>query len=86
MADGELRLTLDPKVARKLRDAAEMAGLSVEDLGAEILAFGLEKSPLDRDHDPAIDRRIADETILRGDGIPLSEFRERMKRFGRRVD
>lgn len=83
MADGELTLTLNAEMARRLREAAELAGMSAEDLGAEILALGLEDPPLDRDHDPAIDSRIVDEAIARGDSMPLPEFRERMKRFGR---
>jgi hypothetical protein len=83
MADGELTLTLTAQMTRKLREAAEQAGMSAEDLGVEILAFGLEDPPLDQDHDPAIDSRIADEAIANGDAIPLDIFLERMKRFGR---
>ncbi|HZC15920.1 MAG TPA: hypothetical protein VE309_04090 [Caulobacteraceae bacterium] len=36
------------------------------------------------DPDPAIDEKIAEETLRRGDGIPWNEFRERFKSFGQR--
>ena len=84
MADGELTLTLSAEMARKLREAAEQAGMSAEDLGVEILALGLEEPPLDQDHDPAIDEAIADRMEATGEGMPLAAFLERMKTFGRR--
>lgn len=84
MADGELALTLNAEMARKLREAAERAGISAQELGAEILAFSLEEPPLDTDHDPAIDERIINEAIASGELVPLSEILERLDRFGRR--
>ena len=84
MADGEIKLTLTGETARKLREAAERAGISPEDMGVEILAGELADPGLHFDFDPAIDEAIADRMEATGEGIPLAAFLERMKTFGRR--
>lgn len=54
MADGDLTLKLDDETAQRLKDAAQAAGLSVDDYVRDLIREGLD--------DGSEDRRIADES------------------------
>jgi len=62
MADGEVRVTLDPETARRLAAAADVAGRSVDDHARALIVEGLENNGW------AEDARIADDV----DGTGLS--------------
>lgn len=74
----EITLRLDANTSRLLKEAADAEGVSPENLGARFIADRMVEGPDDIgsglvDPDPAIDDRIARETVERGDGIPLDE-------------
>lgn len=66
MADGELTLTLDDETARRLRAAAEAAGVAVEAYAAELITGGLEE-------DWAEDLRRLEEYDRTGEYVSLEE-------------
>ena len=83
MAGGGLKLELDEALSERLKAAASALGRSVDDYAAELIADGLDQDGSD-DPDPAIDEKIADETLARGDGAPWDVYRTRFDTFGRR--
>jgi hypothetical protein len=66
MADGELTLKLDDETARRLRAAAQSAGVAVEDYAADIIAHRF-------DGDWGEDQRIAAEYDRTGVSYSLEE-------------
>lgn len=87
MADGEIILRLDPETEQLLKKAAAVEGVTPEELGARVIAYGM-IDHMDRpretvDPDPEIDRRIARETRERGDGIPLDDVLAWLDSWGR---
>ncbi len=85
MADG-FNIPLAPEKIAQLEAAAEEYGLSPADYAAALIEAGLTGAPPKIiDPDPAIDEAIAD-AVERGEmrSTPLSEFRERLRRFGGR--
>lgn len=91
MADGEITLRLDANTSRLLKEAADAEGVTPEAIVSRLvsdLALDLIDWPDDVasglvDPDPAIDKRIAEETRERDDGIPWEVFQERLRNFGR---
>lgn len=67
MADGELTLKLDDETARRLREAADAAGLSVDDYVQDLIRDGLDHGDWDEDV------RIADESERTGEYVSLEE-------------
>lgn len=88
MADGALSIDIGSDLSERLKAAAGSAGLSESAFVRAVLEQQLlDTSDYDfgeTDLDPAIDERIAEETDRNGDGISLTEFRTRLKSFGRR--
>ncbi|PIB90702.1 antitoxin [Caulobacter sp. FWC2] len=85
MADG-FDIHIDNEQAAQLKAGAEKFGMSVSEYALALIEAGLTGAPPRIiDPDPAIDEAIAD-AVERGDmpSIPLSEFRERLRRFGGR--
>ena len=77
MADGDVTLRIDEALADRLRLAAEAAGQSLEAYARQALeAFS------NADDWDEVDR-ICDETIARGDGVPLDEVRPWLKGWGK---
>jgi hypothetical protein len=87
MADG-FQIDIDGDLAARLKARADEAGLSPADLARELLEQRLLADAYEWeeeiDPDPAIDERIAEETLRKGDGVPLEEalsgFRSELKR------
>lgn len=67
MADGELRLTLDDETQRRLAEAAEAAGMSVEAYALGVLVDELDSDPL------SISRARLAEYRLTGESISVEE-------------
>jgi hypothetical protein len=85
MADG-FDIHIDHEQAAQLKVMADRLGMSVSDYALALIDAGLTSAlPKIIDPDPAIDEAIAD-AVERGDmpSIPLSEFREQLRRFGGR--
>jgi hypothetical protein len=85
MADG-FDIHLDSDQAARLKAAAEQFGLSPAEYASALIDAGLTGAPPRIiDPDPAIDEAIAN-AVERGEmsSIPLSEFRDRLRRFGGR--
>lgn len=75
MADGELILTIDAALARRLRTRAEAAGLSVE-------AYALQRLAEDHAEIWSEVDAICDSAVAEGDGIPLDELGDWMNGWG----
>jgi len=85
MADDGFTVRIDNDLAEDVKAAAAAKGIPVEMFVRDALASHVfAEIEWSDDPDPAIDERIAAETIRRGDGIPWETFRERFKSFGRR--
>ena len=85
MADG-VDIHIDHEQAAQLKIVADRLGMSVAEYALALIDAGLAGAlPEIVDPDPAIDEAIAD-AVERGEmaSIPLSEFRERLRRFGSR--
>lgn len=85
MADG-FDIPLAPDQIAQLEAAAERYGLSPAEYAVALIDAGLTGAPPRIiDPDPAIDEAIAD-AVEQGEmpSIPLSEFRNRLRRFGGR--
>jgi len=85
MADG-FTVPLAPEQIAQLKAEAKDYGMSPEDYVAALIEAGRTGAPPRIiDPDPAIDEAIAD-AVERGEmpSIPLSEFREHLRRFGGR--
>ena len=86
MADDGFTVKIDDDLAGDVKAAAAAKGVSVEMFVRDALASHVMADvEWSDDPDPAIDARIAEETLRRGDGIPWEEFRKRFKTFGRRA-
>jgi predicted transcriptional regulator len=84
MADDGFTVRIDDDLAEDVRAAAAAKGIPVEMFVRDALASHVvAEIAWSDDPDPAIDERIAEETLRRGDGIPWEEFRERLAMFGR---
>jgi hypothetical protein len=88
MADGSLIVEIDPPLSERVSTAAAALGLSeaefVRDLLQQQLLTSLAEQELGQiDPDASIDVAIAEDTIRKGDGIPLETFLQRMTNFGR---
>lgn len=84
MADGETTLKVDPETFRRLRDAADAAGIEPEDVVARMVADGWLDFPDETagapvDPDPAIDRAILDDLQKTRMGAPWEEVEAWMK-------
>ena len=87
MADDGFTVRIDDDLAEEVRAAAAAKGVAVETFVRDALASHLSADiEWSDDLDPAIDDRIAQETLRQGDGIPWDQFRERFKAFGRRPE
>lgn len=85
MADG-FDIHISAEQAEKLKALAERLDMSPEDYATLLINREIELAASPAiDLDPAIDEAIAD-AVERGEmaSIPLSEFRERLRRFGGR--
>lgn len=85
MADG-FNIPLAPEQITQLEAEAKAYGMSPADYALAMLEAGRTGAPPRIiDPDPAIDEAIAD-AVERGEmpSIPLSEFREHLRRFGSR--
>ena len=85
MADG-FDIHIDREQAAQLKVAADRVGMSMAEYALALIDAGLAGAlPEIVDPDPAIDEAIAD-AVERAEmaSIPLSEFRERLRRFGSR--
>jgi hypothetical protein len=87
MADDGFTVRIDDELAGDVRAAAAAKGVPVEMFVRDVLADHLQADmEWSDDPDPAIDERIARDTLRRGDGIPWEQYRERFKSFGRRPE
>jgi hypothetical protein len=85
MADDGFTVQIENDLADEVRAAAAAKGISVEMFVRDALAGQLfDEIEWSDDPDPAIDEKIAEETLRRGDGIPWEEYRKRFKSFGQR--
>ena len=85
MADDGFTVRIDDDLAEDVKAAAAAKGVPVEMFVRDALASHVfAEIEWSDDPDPAIDERIFQETLRRGDGIPWETFRERLKTFGRR--
>jgi hypothetical protein len=85
MADG-FDIHINAEQAEKLKALADLLDMSPEDYATLLIDREIELAARPAvDPDPAIDEAIAD-AVERGDmpSIPLSDFRERLRRFGGR--
>ena len=86
MADDGFTVKIDDDLAGDVKAAAAAKGVSVEMFVRDALtSHVMAEVEWSDDPDPAIDARIAEETLRRGDGIPWEEFRKRFKTFGQRA-
>ena len=84
MADDGFTVRIDDDLAEDVKAAAAAKGVPVETFVRGALASHVfAEIEWSDDPDPAIDERIFQETMRRGDGIPWETFRERFKTFGR---
>ena len=81
MADDGATIRLDAELTQRLAAAAEAAGEAFDDFVKQGLEALL-------DHEAELEelQRIVDETIEKGNGIPLEEFEERLRSFGQPRD
>jgi hypothetical protein len=85
VADDGFTVQIDDDLAEDVRAAAAAKGIPVEMFVRDALTSHVfAEVEWSMDPDPAIDERIAEETLRRGDGIPWEVFRERLKTFGHR--
>lgn len=85
MADGAFTVQIDDDLAEDVKSAAAAKGIPVEMFVRDALTCHVfAETEWSADPDPAIDERIAEETLRKGDGTPWEGFRERLKTFGRR--
>jgi predicted transcriptional regulator len=85
MADDAFTVQIDDDLAEDVKAAAAAKGVPIEMFVRDALASQvLAEIEWSDDPDPEIDRKIAEETMRRGDGIPWETFRERFATFGRR--
>jgi hypothetical protein len=85
MADDGFTVQIDEDLAESVKTAAAAKGISVEMFVRDALAGQLfAEIEWSDDPDPAIDEKIAEETLRRGDGIPWDEYRVRFESFGQR--
>lgn len=80
MADGELKISLDDETARRLKDAADAAGLSVGDYARDLIAESLCD---DGDDDWSESIRALEEYDRTGESVSVEEA---MKEFHAAVE
>ena len=87
MADDGFTVRIDDDLAEDVKAAAAAKGIPVEMFVRDALASHVfAEIEWSDDPDPEIDRKIAEETLRRGDGIAWEDFRDRFVAFGRRSD
>ena len=87
MADDGFTVKIDDDLAGDVKAAAAARGVSVEMFVRDALATHVMADVVWSDNpDPAIDDRIAEETLRRGDGIAWEVFRKRFKTYGQRAE
>ena len=87
MADDGFSVRIDDDLAEDVKASAAAKGIPVEMFVRDALAsYLLAEIEWSDDPDPEIDRRIAEETMRRGDGIPWEKFRGRFSTFGRQPE
>lgn len=84
MADDGFTVKIDDDLAGDVKAAAAAKGISVEMFVRDALtSHVMADVEWSDDPDPAIDARIAEETLRRGDGIPWEEVRPWVQSWGK---